>query len=132
MCALVTGVQTCALPILGGAHPAKGAVPFRPTPSAAPGRPCAPRKHRCTRSGFKLVGIEEAQPLRPAVPQDHAYAPDEVVMRHVADVVPAIEAVVPVVAEEKVVHRRHLERSEERRVGKGWVSKWRSRWAQYH
>src|SRR3546814_5863294 len=76
---------------VGGAHPAKGAVPIRPTPSAAPGRPCAPRKHRCTRSGFKLVGIEEAQPLRPAVPQDHAYAPDEVVMRHVADVVPRSE-----------------------------------------
>src|SRR3546814_8914502 len=37
-----------------------------------------------------------------------------------------------VLIEESVLGWKEFERSEERRVGKEWVSTWRSRWSQYH
>src|SRR3546814_14440245 len=114
MCALVTGVQTCALPILIEAAPRSGSLitarragDYGREVMAVPGSPLDPRAQGCN-----LLIREGATLIQTA-----------------ADV---LEAVGPI--DRRMVREpaRVPTRSEKRRVGKEWGSTCKSRWSPYH
>src|SRR3546814_21048703 len=107
---LVTGVQTCALPIFlrlrrARPHPA-AALPGRPHGASPPHRPVPAAVLGRTR--------HVQRGARPPPPTGSPHA-----LRHRR-------------ARARCVVRPHGPRSEERRVGKGWVRPSSSRWSPYH
>src|SRR3546814_16325607 len=105
MCALVTGVQTCALPILdgavvGGSDGVHQVVPYACLP---------PSGEAVVTGGTWAIALRQVAPRRTGTQH-----PEDAVQH-----APIIDA-------------RHPSRSEERRVGKECVSTCRSRWSPYH
>src|SRR3546814_16925943 len=112
-CALVTGVQTCALPILAVLDDHRVAIA-----TLAPGK-----------QYFAVTGAFDRRPVRGCIINPFVRS-DLVQYRMLATIGKAR-------ADACKVHRRSDEcfahaRSEERRVGKECVSTCRSRWSPYH
>src|SRR3546814_10372480 len=119
-CALVTGVQTCALPICF--RPFRGGKKHQPQDSYA--LRCMPQVHGAVRDALaqaqRVIDIELN-----AVTDNPLLFPDLTDARQIED---------------QVVSAGHFHgmplalamRSEERRVGKECVSTCRSRWSPYH
>src|SRR3546814_6359433 len=107
-CALVTGVQTCALPIFATArHDAAHVVGLARDEAV-------PREGgNCRRAVQRRVGIDIAQPRRIGV----------------SDIGQVFTA--RIIDTRGLFVRRVVHRSEERRVGKECVSTCRSRWSPY-
>src|SRR3546814_13156496 len=118
-CALVTGVQTCALPIYEGDTPAPQVVDEAADdqPQKGPDRDAEAIKGDGRRPlrGLDRIGDQRMRRRRAArLPYPDANAREEeldVIMRH---------------------STQDGHRSEERRVGKECVSTCRSRWSPYH
>src|SRR3546814_15694284 len=103
-CALVTGVQTCALPI---SRQGRGGRPSRRLPLGHP-RPSRPEERRLQRPTDGLLQLARGRRAQPAELDDHTRREGDV-----GDV-------------------EVLDRSAERRVGKECVSTCRYRWSPYH
>src|SRR3546814_13713635 len=127
-CALVTGVQTCALPI---SAPRRGIVisyclgwlkPFELQWLVYP-----PQVARLFSPELAaLVGYAQH---RPNLGNVEGQCPSILLGDHVPDYLPAVDALRPDQADAAAMFVR---RSEERRVGKEWVSTCRSRWSPDH
>src|SRR3546814_2836047 len=105
--ALVTGVQTCALPIY-----------FQ-------------SRHMC-KPGFEHVGVLPAKPYTSACAASDGEWHRGATPRHKAKLGGMVDKLVHAHRQEIHEHDfRHGSRSEERRVGKACVSKCRSRWSRY-
>src|SRR3546814_7191180 len=105
-CALVTGVQTCALPIWWRPRARNSRKPF---------------KILAWRSFRAFRRVISASRSRPAVTFGDSFAPQ---IPHSSRKIPRSAAF--------IMHMAHEYRSEERRVGKECVSTCRSRWAPSH
>src|SRR3546814_13393238 len=116
-CALVTGVQTCALPI----------SPFEP--QARPALRCRPR-HRAQAIGSQR---HTSEPCRkgPFTSSSRIFLHLRISCLAILDS-QRLEIATRLLVGEERSRGRQWARSEERRVGKECVSTCRSRWSPYH
>src|SRR3546814_4957657 len=105
-CALVTGVQTCALPISASLHQASPSSPRAPCGVALSESIRQGRRRRCRYNRHN----ESLPPPASPVQACRCHAPSR----------------------SRRGRRRSTARSEERRVGKEGVSTCRARWSPYH